>query len=53
MTPSDTRELERFQTFLRLLDEAARAGVPRDEAAEAIYDDIWPEDRAAEVGEVG
>jgi hypothetical protein len=49
VTDHDARELERFQTFLRLLDEAVRAGVPRDEAWDAIYPDVFGEE---EVGEV-
>ena len=43
MTLNDSRELERFRTFLRLVGEAARAGVARDEAARVIYPDCYPE----------
>lgn len=41
LSPEDATEIERFAAFLRLVSEAERAGVPRTEAAFALYKDVF------------
>lgn len=43
LTTEDADEIERFTSYLRLVGEAERAGVPRDEAGAAIYPDVYPD----------
>lgn len=41
LSPQDQKEVERFTAWMRLVSEAHRAGVPRTEAAFALYDDVF------------
>ena len=41
LSPQDQKEVERFAAWLRLVSEAHRAGVPRTEAAFALYEDVF------------
>lgn len=44
LSPHDQQEIERFTEWMRLVSEAHRAGVPRTEAAFALYEDVFEED---------
>jgi len=46
LSANDRRQIERFETFLRLVGEAKRAGVPQREAAAAIYPDVFDDGEA-------
>lgn len=41
LSPNDQKEIERFTAWMRLVSEAHRAGVPRTEAAFALYEDVF------------
>jgi hypothetical protein len=44
VTEKDRAEIEKFADYLRRVGAAKQAGVPHDEAARAIYPDVYPED---------
>lgn len=46
LSSRDRETIEKFATFLRLTSEAVRAGVPRREAAAAIYPDVFDDSEA-------
>jgi hypothetical protein len=43
-TESDIDEMWMFAKWIRLVAEAERAGVPRNEAASAVYEDVYAPD---------
>ena len=41
LASGDAKEIATFEKFLRLTSEAEKAGVPRLEAGQAIYEDLY------------